>query len=243
MNNKKIGKLIADLRKKQGLTQQDLGDKVGVGFRAVSKWERGMTLPDISIINELSKILGITSDELLNGELNKKNKSETKKPIPTKIKITISILTTIIIIFTSVLLYYNNKTYAYNIYSENQEEYYAKGKVIFDKNNISIIINELSFKDKKILTSKIKNYEYDIISGDKFLFRYGYLYNINAIEEIMTMAELINKFNINHTVKTKLKRQDILKKNLVIELRFLTEDEEEITKKIEIKFEIKEKNQ
>ena len=57
MDNKKIGNLIASLRKSKGLTQQDLGDLVGVGFRAVSKWERGITMPDISIINELSKIL------------------------------------------------------------------------------------------------------------------------------------------------------------------------------------------
>ena len=76
MDNKKIGKLIADLRKKQGLTQQELGDKVGVGFRAVSKWERGITLPDITIINEVSRILGISSDELLAGELNTQKHEE-----------------------------------------------------------------------------------------------------------------------------------------------------------------------
>ena len=40
----------------KGLTQEQLGDMVGVGFRSVSKWERGITLPDISIINDVSKI-------------------------------------------------------------------------------------------------------------------------------------------------------------------------------------------
>ena len=65
MDNKRIGKLISELRKKKGLTQQELGDKVGVGFRAVSKWENGVTLPDISIISELSKVLGINVDQLL----------------------------------------------------------------------------------------------------------------------------------------------------------------------------------
>lgn len=65
MDNKRIGKLISELRKKKGLTQQELGDKVGVGFRAVSKWENGVTLPDISIIFELSKVLGINVDQLL----------------------------------------------------------------------------------------------------------------------------------------------------------------------------------
>lgn len=65
MDNKRIGKLISELRKKKGLTKQELGDKVGVGFRAVSKWENGVTLPDISIISELSKVLGINVDQLL----------------------------------------------------------------------------------------------------------------------------------------------------------------------------------
>lgn len=65
MDSKEIGKLIKKLRMNKGLTQQELGDKVGVGFRAVSKWESGLTLPDISIISELSKILGVKSDYLL----------------------------------------------------------------------------------------------------------------------------------------------------------------------------------
>ena len=65
MDNQRIGRLITELRKQKGLTQQELGDQVGVGFRAVSKWERGLTLPDISIISDLSKILGISTDYLL----------------------------------------------------------------------------------------------------------------------------------------------------------------------------------
>ena len=94
MDNKKVGKLIADLRKKNGLTQQELGDKVGVGFRAVSKWERGITLPDITIINELSKILGISSNELLDGKVTKEIK--TKPKISKKLKIVLSISISII---------------------------------------------------------------------------------------------------------------------------------------------------
>ena len=65
MDNIKIGKSIAHLRKEKGLTQEELGDKVGVGFRAVSKWERGLTLPDICIIQELATTLGVKVDYLL----------------------------------------------------------------------------------------------------------------------------------------------------------------------------------
>ena len=105
MDNKKIGKLIADLRRKQGLTQEQLGEKVGVGFRSVSKWECGKTLPDIGIINDLSKILGISSDELLSGELKSKEDNNNKKKISPKIIITISILTLIIIFISTIYTY------------------------------------------------------------------------------------------------------------------------------------------
>ena len=47
MDNIKIGKLISELRNKSKLTQQELGDKIGVGFRAVSKWECGQSLPEL----------------------------------------------------------------------------------------------------------------------------------------------------------------------------------------------------
>ena len=48
MDNNKIGKTIASLRKSQNLTQQELGDKLFVTDKAVSKWERGISLPDIT---------------------------------------------------------------------------------------------------------------------------------------------------------------------------------------------------
>ena len=110
MDNKKIGKLIAELRKQKGLTQQELGDMLGIGFRSVSKWERGITLPDITIINEVSKILGISSDELLSGKVNKEHKDN---KIPSKFKITFSIIMTIIVILITSFIYYYNQTYTY----------------------------------------------------------------------------------------------------------------------------------
>ena len=84
MNSGKTGKLIAKLRKQHDMTQQELGDKVGVGFRAVSNWERGNTLPDIGNMNELSKIFGITVDEILTGKLNENIEQVDKKKLSKK---------------------------------------------------------------------------------------------------------------------------------------------------------------
>lgn len=74
MNNVKIGAFIAQLRKAKNMTQKDLAEKLNITDKAVSKWERGISLPDITILPDLSGILDITVTELLNGE--KENNEE-----------------------------------------------------------------------------------------------------------------------------------------------------------------------
>ena len=65
MNVEKIGEQIAALRKSKGLTQNELGERLGVSFQAVSKWERGETLPDITVLPDLAKVLETTIDYIL----------------------------------------------------------------------------------------------------------------------------------------------------------------------------------
>lgn len=68
MDQVKIGKFIAVCRKKQGLTQLQLAEKLGITDRAVSKWETGKALPDSSIMLELCGLLRISVNDLLSGE-------------------------------------------------------------------------------------------------------------------------------------------------------------------------------
>ena len=68
MNLIKIGRFIADCRKNKKLTQSQLAEKLNITDKAVSKWERGVSLPDASIMLELCDILDISVNELLNGE-------------------------------------------------------------------------------------------------------------------------------------------------------------------------------
>ena len=73
MDQIKIGKFIAQRRKMVNLTQAQLAEKLNITDRAVSKWERGIAMPDSSIMLTLCGILGITVNDLLSGELFEMN--------------------------------------------------------------------------------------------------------------------------------------------------------------------------
>ena len=74
MDQSKIGKFIAECRKDKELTQMQLAEKLGITDKAISKWERGIAMPDTAIMLELCDILGISVNELLSGErLNMEN--------------------------------------------------------------------------------------------------------------------------------------------------------------------------
>lgn len=68
MDQKKIGTFIAKSRKKQNLTQEELAEKLGLTAKAVSKWECGNSLPDVSIMMDLCNLLEINIVDLLSGE-------------------------------------------------------------------------------------------------------------------------------------------------------------------------------
>jgi transcriptional regulator with XRE-family HTH domain/desulfoferrodoxin (superoxide reductase-like protein) len=73
MDQIKIGELIRLLRQKQGMTQLELAEKIGVSDKAVSKWERGCGAPDLAVLPILSEALQVDADALLRGDLNGNN--------------------------------------------------------------------------------------------------------------------------------------------------------------------------
>lgn len=68
--NESIGKRISRFRKGKNMTQEELAGQVGVSSQAVSKWENDASCPDISLLPQLCKVLGISTDELLTGKNN-----------------------------------------------------------------------------------------------------------------------------------------------------------------------------
>ena len=73
MSNKTLGEMISSLRKQKNMTQNDLAEKMNVTDKAVSKWERNLSCPDVNSIPKLAEILGVSVNELLNAQTKKEN--------------------------------------------------------------------------------------------------------------------------------------------------------------------------
>ena len=81
MDNEKTGRLIRELRTEKGLTQAQLAQLIHVSDKAVSKWERGLGCPDVSLLGTLSEVLEVNIDKLLQGELGENSEAVTMNKI------------------------------------------------------------------------------------------------------------------------------------------------------------------
>ena len=234
MNQEKIGKLIATLRKEKGLTQGELGAKVGVGDRAVSKWERGITCPDISIINELSNVLGITADELLSGQLHDREENNTTN---TKLKFNKKALLLIPLIILSIgiaiFIINHNKGEVYYLKSINSN-YSVEGQALFKNNKMYVTINEIVFKDKKTAEIMIQSYEYNVRSNNEFLYRYGFVDEHNMLDSIMTIEEFSNLTKISFESELNILPKEIIDSGLTIRFSFRDINENVFDQEIKI---------
>lgn len=69
MKNQTLGMMIAALRKERGMTQAELAEKMSVTDKAVSKWERDLSCPDVNSIPQLAELLGVSVDELMQSKI------------------------------------------------------------------------------------------------------------------------------------------------------------------------------
>lgn len=206
MDNKKIGEFIKSKRKEKKLTQQSLGNLVGVSFKAVSNWECGNAMPDISILKKICEILEITTDELLDGKdniesPNKKDNPKFKNYI-IRILILLSILS--IIIITTIKIYKSNnkeitkdyectliKTYNVNNINPSNDEFYLY--ITFTEYQTEGVY---TIKLPKTITKNLeKNENYE------FTFKTNKEYVSKTPDIIFSNSELIN---IEHTDNTGL---------------------------------------
>ena len=113
MDQKRIGNLIKELRKKNNLTQEKFAEKYGVTYQAVSKWENGKNIPDISLLKQICDDYDININDLLDGKNSENNQSKkvNKKKI---IYISLGVLLLILIIVLFIV-FHDDSHYFYHL--------------------------------------------------------------------------------------------------------------------------------
>ncbi len=224
MDNKKIGKFIMKLRKEKGLTKKELADYLEINDSIVEKWEKGLELPDVTLLTPLSKILDVDVKELLNGEYSE-NKDDKVKNDPLKnngqrkkIRSRIIIcLLFIVLILISFLLFNNYKKYHPNVIIDGNNNYklvnyniskkgldcltdiIKKSNNMTDKYNISYFETELNEK------GMIKSFTLSLIvfEGDNYIGNASYVYENNILNYKSpkeTNLPLVETYSANNNI-------------------------------------------
>ena len=248
MDLEKTGKFISELREKKKLTQAELGELVGVTGKAVSKWEHGQSFPDVSNLNKLGEVLGVSATELLNGGYldiqNHKNiedvarniddvtensinfyKEKTRKKFH---RIIVGLLVVILGLAALILVIFlvnnYNKCQVYTISSENSEFGLSGILSVTNKKNI-LMISGLKYFGTDV--KEVYAVEYSLVHDEEIYYQSG---DINMIDydpnlKSVNMKELLSKVVINITDE---KKDLVLKKmiggHLVIKIDYVADD-------------------
>lgn len=228
MNSDKIGNFIRQLRKEAELSQYQLADKIPISRQAVSKWERGETIPDSSTLLRLSEIFDVTINELLKGERLKHNtikqlesttlslvdeSNKKSRKIKNLVVTFIGIITLLLLIF---LGYYFINSYnsikVYKIYGESNNFDIYDGMMLDSKQKLYIKIGKIKNKNDSIIDNVtlyyLSNKKKKIIVHNNedlekvFTYKKGYA-------EIYSYNKLINNMYIK--IKYNNNKYDIIK--------------------------------
>lgn len=145
----KTADLILVLRKEKGLTQQELGDILGVSSKSISKYERGICLPSDEVLLKMTSFFNISFEELLNGKRNKPNKNF-------KVFIFFVILITI---FTFFLTKLSNRQVLFKLNSSDLNVE-VKGDIYLNKNSIMLNILNINYSGDDIKYDKLESFLY-----------------------------------------------------------------------------------
>ena len=236
MDQEKIGKLIAKLRKEKKLTQEQLGQKVGVNSKAVSKWECGITTPDISIINNLADELGITTKELLSGkqEFSTSNNLKCKNTFDfIKKNIFFIIIVLALIVLNICLLSFacnNYNKYGYVKFVLDNESFYSEGYIITQKNKELVFLKNLIYQSNDKGTNdelKISKLKISILNDNEVILNYTFNeeYDDEGNIKEYYISDLLENFSIIFNEnKKKTKINEINDTNLILLLEYNTSD-------------------
>ncbi len=223
-----MGKRISEIRKSKGLTQKQLGDLIYASDKTISKWERGIVAPDITVLKSLSDKLEISLDELL---FEKKNETlerneaiaqginiYTKKAKRKWIKLLFIVCFTLIFVFSTI--YFIERKYRWNVAEiELNDDISIHGYIITNNEGTKFIIDDvLYYSDKFGMPGtseelQISNLKFTIQIGEREIFSDS----INYDSEI-SLHDALDKFYASYEFREKISNLDY--KNLIVHFEF-----------------------
>lgn len=246
MNQEKMGQLIAELRKERNLTQDELGEKFCVNGKAVSKWECGRSIPDISIIIEIANYFNLSVDDLLKGK--KKVKVDDLSAFQKTLLwlknhfvfVIIEIFLMFILIFLSLFFVSNyNKYNVFDIKSVDSE-FSISGKIFSTVDTQYIILDNISYQTENAGTSNeqlVSSFSFYLKSEDDILLNYSSpeIFDDDGNVKFYYFSDIFSNITI---LTNELEKSDKVKnfKNIVCEVIYI--DNFGIEKKELIKFNV-----
>ena len=192
MQEDKFGKVIKEIRKKYHLTQKDLADKYHVTYQAVSKWENGKNLPDISLMKEISKDYNISLEDMIDGNITK------KKNVILPISLVASF---IIVIALIIIIVKNNNNFESKTISSLCEDYKISGVISYNESKSTIYIPKIEYCGEK-LEDKYKEISCTLYEKKNSIIKEIDTFSYNDNKEI-TISEFMNlvSFNVDNYFK------------------------------------------
>lgn len=172
-----IGKNLIVLRKKNGFSQEELAEKIGVTRQTISKWELEETYPDINQTLELSKVFNVTLDELVNNDVSNViiNRIENTEKKVKKTNILVSI---VIIVSLFIILFIS---YLFIRINNNKEQ-----RKIFGSYQMTCELNGKTYEYSMYYN---KNFEPIYLGGDDYFDNHIDIYNYNNVNQIRAHIE------------------------------------------------------
>jgi len=227
----KSGQFISELRKEKCMTQADLGTILGVTDKTVSKWERGVNIPDILMIKEIAKVFNVTADEILNAERDKTEVSTILKFYRNKKLRYASIgIGSAFILFTLVLLvYFTNNYDKSKVYKFKgiEDNYKITGYIYGIGKEVRVVIDDLmlenteEYEDVNIIGYTIKLFIGDSNVYSKKIDLDEETNFLNLMNELMKVSVSPQNLNLELEYKKGYFLVEFLDANLeVIDFRF-----------------------
>lgn len=221
-----IGSIIKDIRKKNNLTQNEFASILGVTFQAVSKWENDKSIPDITILKDISNKFNVDLNYLISGKkVNINKKSFFKKNM--------IIITAIIFIIISVcvFLFFHKHNYEFKTLNGETKDIKVTGSITYDESKSSIYLNVNYNADDTQKYSYIKCTLYEkhqdilnVISEKEYLEKTPV-----SLKEYLKMISFVID---NYSPSCKYYKDS----NLYLEISAKIDEEKSVTYKVPIKF-------